>query len=316
MNKKFLILSSYATLAVSALLFAQDTPQPEPKGGGGVSVHTSNRPHPGQSSASAQAGRRVTRDVMIAPGGGNVFFNRDRAGSRSLIVRSSEEPESKPLKEDLAIMSRIIEKSMAEELQQDTFKASGIDLLLHNARSIRNFYIEGYGALFVLNVNIPLAPPETIQKKKEKQVDPEDSTWEQTRNELLGRKHPTAQNWKGHHPKQREFDQADVDHLRDVLIQALHNASNMHLKADDWVTIAVTGPAGDEQDEQFNEVTTGPGPEVRLWSAGEGRAGVFGEAFDGETATMVLRVKKSDIDKLAKEKDGEDLKKKVSITVY
>jgi hypothetical protein len=318
MNKKIrnILLLTSAFAAFSCAVRADDDATTETKSSTGVTIKSGKHSGP-RDAVVAQSGRRVTKDVFLGQNG-NFLFNQDRPRSRSLVVRNSEDKDANPIKEDLAIMSRIIEKGIADELSQDTIKASGIPVFLHDMRTVRNFYIEDYGALFLLNVNMALTAPEPAKQKKDKGGDAPDSTWEQTRNELLGRKRTAVAGYKERHSKAKEFDQDEVDRLQNALIEALRNASNMHLKPEDWVTIAVSGAGGGEEEGEMSITQSSDGA-ARVWSFQSGQPGhpmAFEDSPDAETATMVLRVKKGDIDKFGKDKSGDEFKKKVSITVY
>ena len=91
-----------------------------------------------------------------------------RAG-KALVIRSSESDlkEQTQLEEDLAVMSRILEKAVSERAgghggQPYGATAMGIDVFYTPAASpLRSLYLDGYGALFMLNVGFPFLPPPT-----------------------------------------------------------------------------------------------------------------------------------------------------------
>src|ERR1051325_11675602 len=81
-----------------------------------------------------------------------------RTGGQPLIVRSSDAAAKNlpNLQEDLAIMSRILSKAAGREGHE---AAMGIVLsALPGSRHPQSIYLEGYGALFLLNVKFPLVP--------------------------------------------------------------------------------------------------------------------------------------------------------------
>ena len=106
----------------------------------------------------------------------------------------------------------------------------------------------------------------------------------------------------------REFDPHQVDEFRDSLIEALRNASNIrNLRENDWITLIVRGRTNEESERRVDVLIPGNHPEMvtRL-----------SDDRDGEN-TMVLRVKKSDVDQLASKKTSPDqFKEKVSINIY
>lgn len=237
---------------------------------------------------------------------------RESPRTRSLIVRNSEGDEKSlhSLQEDLAIMRRILEKNLKDNLEPQSVEPMGISMLVHGDRSVRNAYIEDYGALFVLSVNVPLVAEEKSEKK-ERAGGQEDSTWEETKREIQGKHRPFAPGWKEPRPKRRQFDPAELEHLQQVLIESLRNASNIRqLKPADSVTLVVNGLTGrGEQEDRLVESLDDE-------STGEVRIAIVGDATESSNATMVIRAKKSDIDEFAKKKDAEAFRKKVSITIY
>src|SRR5256886_14538876 len=108
---------------------------------------------------------------------------------RALVIRTSDADAKAQgnLEEDLAVMSRILDKTLAQKLDEDRpNRFMGINVLFGPGSSpIRSLYLEGYGALFLLNVNFPLLPPpQKAEQTKEKSET--DSTWEEARRENYG----------------------------------------------------------------------------------------------------------------------------------
>src|SRR5437899_1586760 len=169
--------------------------------------------------------------------------NRGRGGpGKALVIRTSDADAKTQanLEEDLAVMSRILDKTVAKKLDDDRGnRFMGINVLFApGSGSIRNLYLEGYGALFLLNVNFPLLPPpEKAEPTKEKSET--DSTWEEAKQELYGQSDAWAQVGKafkfGMSPgPQQEYDKDKVDDLKESLLEALKNATNIrNLKADE-----------------------------------------------------------------------------------
>src|SRR5204862_5958190 len=94
----------------------------------------------------------------------HTIVNKGRGGpGKALVIRTSDSDakEQANLEEDLAVMSRILDKTMSKNLDDDRAnRFMGISVLFApGSGSIRNLYLEGYGALFLLNVNFPLLPP-------------------------------------------------------------------------------------------------------------------------------------------------------------
>jgi len=253
---------------------------------------------------------------------------RHRGAGDAMVIRSSD-PDAKAqaeMEEDLAVMVRVLDKAVAEQLGEDRRgRAMGINVFLSSAGSTpRAFYLEDYGAVFLLNVPLPLLPPpEKAEPAKEK---PEaDAAWEEARRELYG-KEPflddvlgKALRFEVHGEAVPEYDAKKVDDLKEALLGALKNARNIRsLRPNDAITICVSGgPGGDVQRKSVVRVGEGDGDEkletvteeVAVFK-GEGRATAGG-------SVLTLRVKKSDADAFAAgELDLPALEKRAKIALY
>lgn len=230
-----------------------------------------------------------------------VAFDNKRANS-PLIIRTGkiDGKTTDELREDLAVMTHLIDKAAEENADSFHARAAGIDILTlaGGGRPARTLYLQDYGAIFTLNVAMPLkgdAPAE-----QEEQAEPaRNEEWEEARNELYGRKRRAG---RAHgHPFQREFDQGNVDELKSALVNSLKSAVNIrHLKPEDCITIVVRG---------------GSGP------ADPTRGVVYADAFASgaastEDSMMVLRVKKAELDKALENSEAPDLEKIVSVAIY
>src|SRR5437762_8289829 len=140
----------------------------------------------------------------------------------------------------------------------------GINVLFApGSGSIRNLYLEGYGALFLLNVNFPLLPPpEKTEPMKEKTET--DSTWEEAKQELYGQSDAWAQVGKTSRffmapGPQQEYDKDRVEDLKDGLLEALKNATNIrNLKADESITVCIFGGVSAAPDKARTSVKRAP----------------------------------------------------------
>jgi len=228
--------------------------------------------------------------------------------AKAVIVRSGKaDPRiTAQLQEDLAVMSRILEKSAAE-YKDEHEEAAGIQIFtLQGGRPIRSMYLEEYGVVFTLNVSIPLKPEPKIEEVEDKRQDNANEEWNDARNELFGEKRA----WRGHpdKPPRRSFDPHQVEEFRNSLVDALKNASNIrHLRETDFVTIVVRGRSLEGDIENRLELLMENGGRV-LSPVAEERSG---------DSTLVLRIRKNELDDAVKRKGpAEEFKKKVSITAY
>jgi len=247
------------------------------------------------------------------------MFGGGEAQDRPLIIASSS-PDEKTiatLDEDLNIMSRVLDKSIDRGGDDDRKGAMGIHLWAlgpGGGRGARNFYLEGYGAVFTLNVNMPLLAPPSKPQAEEKKEDTS-SSWEEARNELYGREQRGGDFKRAFGDKRpgQPYDAERVEGLKKDFTEALKNATHIRgLKDNEHVTIVVQGPGSEGGVRRARTV---------IPKKGQVREDVFDYAFAGPgvgpRSVMTLRAKKSDIDAFAKGKtDLDDFRKKVSVAVY
>jgi hypothetical protein len=243
------------------------------------------------------------------------------------------------MEEDLNVMMRILEKAAGGK-DETRPTAGGIELFsFGKANAPRVFYIEGYGAMFVLNVKYPLLAP--AKDDQSRTNEPTNSEWEKAREEVYGG--GRGNNVRFTSTPGEEFDASRVENLKNQLTEDLLNAKNIRgLKTDDSVTVVVLG--GGTRGTVTRRVESRPPATGGRGGVG-GRAGAAGGGFGGggfavmeatasgndtgAQTTMTLRVKKSDVDKFAKEKQRaeqdsskpisqivEEFAKKVSAQIY
>jgi hypothetical protein len=253
----------------------------DPFSGGNSGYSTSPKP---------EFSQRLQNVIVRAP---------DHNASKALVIRSSESDpkEQTQLEEDLAVMSRILEKSASERAgghggQPYGATAMGIDIFYAPAASpMRSLYLEGYGALFMLNVGFPFLPPPHAEGQQEKQE--ANSDWEDAKQELYGQRGDGRVMDAPSEP----YDQERINRLKDGLLESLKNATNIRgLKPDDSITVCVFGgpSSGQPRARTYVKRTTGSG-EVRGAVAMSGRVG-----GPPPQTIMTIRVKKSDADAFAK----------------
>jgi hypothetical protein len=236
-----------------------------------------------------------------------------KAPTRSLVIQSSKADRSEQgeIEEDLAVMSHIFEKAIGKAGAggSRTVKASGINVYsMSGAQPIQSLYLEGYGALFLMNAKFPLlAPP--AKKEEAKAEEPRDSDWDDARRELFG---PGEGDFfvKARRDFQpgEEFDADKVNSLRDALLESLKNAGNIrHLKPEEFITVTVIGPGSGAAIVRRQARTGGN----FNWDTD-----VFKTDGRGDTL-MTIRVKKADADAFAKNKlNLEELRGKANIQTY
>lgn len=292
-------------------------------------------------AVAQQAGRAggalgtYSANAWGAPPGaiGSIAYGSTLRGEHALVVRSSE-ADAKTIaaaEEDLNVMGLILEKALYQSGDEEQREAMGIRLLTAASGSParRSLEIEGYGAIFLLNVNFPLAGP--AEKSDEDKKEPSNSTWDEAKRELYGQSEGNQDMVRF---SKEEYDPKRVEKLKDSLLEALKNAANIRsLKSDESVTVVVTSHTGSGRARLFQKkaaATGGFSGSGRLGGGGSGGGGFGGgnmplwqwqdgniNAEGGGESVLTIRTRKSDIDLFAKGKlTLEDFRKKANVLIY
>jgi hypothetical protein len=218
-------------------------------------------------------------------------------GSGAVLVIPAAEMKVEDLAaitEDMTVMSRIFDTklSQAHLTTGRGIGSIGFDSLLFGRSSgaIETIYLEGYGALFLMKVNVLLSPPPEALEEKETEEEDTDPLWKQMRQEMYAPQE--ARRRRGDRPEEK-YDAEKVADLKGTLIKTLKHAANIRtLKPDESVILTVTGKASQS------------GPlAMRMYSGGHNTyiATKPGGAGSGSFSPTVLtiRAKKADIDAFA-----------------
>jgi len=239
-------------------------------------------------------------------------LGRDSGGGKPLVIRSAntDPKEQTNLEEDLAVMTHIFDKSLDDlpgGRPRGGIKAAGIDVVFAPGLTpMRTLYLDGYGALFLLNVNFPLVPP---PQKSEREKPAVDSAWTEAHEELFG------QDEKGSPGMFDDYNEEKVSKLKESLFESLKNATNIRgLKAEDSVTVCVFGSSSGSaraKAKAKKAALMAKEDGAMLWTT-DG-------PLDGQArqTVLTLRVKKSDIDSYAKGKlNLDEFQKRARSTAY
>jgi hypothetical protein len=282
-------------------------------------------PHPPGADNVFHIERDVVRDIEDRAWKMVNQVKRVNVAGRTLAVPGNQvdTEQLREMEEDLNVMARVLEKAViANGDDGESRKAMGIELLslAGSSSGVRNLYLEGHGALFLLRVGFPLlAPPRKEDAENATTKEPASSAWEEARSDLYGgrRREPM--------PRGEEFDEQKVERLKDSLLDALRNATHIrHLQPTETITVMVAGESA--RPERGRRVVAGFGGGGRGAGGGIGdfgNADVFKWAEPGRPApargdsTLLVRVKKSDADAFAADKMGQDeFRKKATILAY
>ena len=235
--------------------------------------------------------------IAISSSGG--FHHMGPGGSALIIPNTQMNTEDiVGINQDLNVMSEIFNQKLNQENLSSRRMFPGVwsnyGGLLGGSSSTQTMYLQGYGAIFMMNVDFPLSPLPSAEEEQEKQEVKEDvdPVWEKTRKQIY---EPQDVRKKSRYEKPEiEYDPEKVEDLKDTLIESLKHAANISaLTSDESVVLMVTGNS-----EYFDSSTT-----IVMTTKGNKTQTITtpGSATVGQTATakLVIRAKKSDIDAFA-----------------
>jgi hypothetical protein len=248
-------------------------------------------------------------ETYLQGGGPNVF--------RSLVLPAGDEPrDSGAIKEELAIMGRLIEKSLQPESERKSnpFRLEFGGIHMGGRNDLDALYLEGYGVVFFIEVDYPLAAAPVREEKTAEARPAKDDAWEQARREVRGEPDPNEElpGIALFTSEARPFDAARVDALKERMIEALQQARNLKcLRDSETVTLVISGAAprnGSARRTRSSVAGTGTKP-TQVYVV-EGPAGGAGEAG----SVMTLKVGRAELEALASEKlKAEDFASKVRV---
>jgi len=232
--------------------------------------------------------------------------------------------------QDMQVMSHIFDKIFqGPRLIEGMFMNYG-DFFGLESRATQAIYLQGYGMLFLLEVDFPFSPPpkSTI---KEEQPEENDSVWQQAKQEIF---YPTT--IQRSQPQEDKYDAEKVKELKSRLIKALKHAANIrNIKPEEWIILTVhrgnqKGTGIVTYKIHTQSMSTPPSRNNRgslgggYGFGGAGGGGLAGGGMMGpgqqqasQGSVMTIRAKKSDVDDYANGKlDFEQFKEKVQILVY
>ncbi|UCG47904.1 MAG: hypothetical protein JSU94_20795 [Phycisphaerales bacterium] len=243
--------------------------------------------------------------------------------------------------EDMQVMSHILAKSAGAAMAQaEQFFAEFGDLLTSDRGSPQAIYLQGYGALFIIETDILLSPPEGMEAPDVAPPEEEvDKTWQQARDELFSPEHTRR---RSHLPE--EYDSRRVKALKGEIVKSLKHAANIRqLQQNEWVVVTVTngrrsgGDGGGYGFFEYYSTNTGrgtaygsrgggaaafPGGAVGFgggggFGGGAGQGATLGGPGAARATVMTIRAKKPDVDEFAKGKvDSETFRQNVQIFTY
>jgi hypothetical protein len=240
--------------------------------------------------------------LQMGAGGGMRFpFGTPKEKPLYIPKGKAEENVRNEIEEDLTIMGKLLDDAISGE--KEAHQAMGISVQgLFGGGAARQMHIEGFGAVFQANVRFPLAAP-GARAESESTNSPSNSAWDEARQQIYG----SSGHLAGSAGENSEYSVEKVEALKKSLLHSLANASNMrHLKPEESITVAVRGGGGDGVG---HIVATA----MAFASSPNGTAKVE-RTRSPEPSSMIIRVKKSDVDALAKAKiTAEEFSKRAMV---
>jgi hypothetical protein len=168
-----------------------------------------------------------------------------RSGSILVIPAAEMKVENlAAVTEDMSVMSRIFDNKISQAnltTEQGKWFTQRYNWLVQGGGSTTEaIYLEGYGALFLLRVNMLLsAPPAPQQEEKTEEADT-DPVWAQMRRQMY--EPQEARRSRTDDRPEEKYDAEKVETLKTNLIKTLKHAANIRaLKSDQLVILTVIG---------------------------------------------------------------------------
>jgi hypothetical protein len=303
---KTTILTSTLAVALFATAPLQLSAEEFAAQSSGALAQSENPPAP-LARSSQSAGQSSASSIPTNSQGYSGSLPQSGSASVPPVVIQFEPNDATPvsaMEEDLATMTRLLEKSLDRLGETPTVSKLGLKLRFSgDSRSVRATYLEGFGALFMVKVNFPVFDPTNKAKATaQTQVTPKsESEWQRAKRELLEGIAAVSDGGG--------FD-VDLDSsLKNSLIRTLTNAANIRgLSTDNFVAVTVFGSsvAFDVSDAATNETHLENRFVTRLGSPASQRGTV-----------LTLRVKYVDAEALARgEITAEQFQSRVTTHAY
>jgi hypothetical protein len=168
----------------------------------------------------------------------------ERKFSRGVLVIPAADIEAEEIAaitEDLQVMSQVLnEKFEQPRKMQGVFTDFG-DFFGKDSRDTEATYLQGYGVLFLMEVNFTFSPPAPVQEEQTEEVEDIDPVWQRARQKVFS---PGAALQGMGGQLEQGFGLEEVEQLKTELIKTLKHAANIrNLESDEWIIITVIGQA-------------------------------------------------------------------------
>jgi hypothetical protein len=299
-----------------------------------------------EAQQAAETAQEEAREAMILPSTGIKWdsFSLGLPSREAQIILVIPVDQIKPedlaaITEDISVMCRVFDKKLKEEMGIAAPARAWIGFPFGGMTGTEGIYLEGYGVLFLLKVDMPLTPPPEIKEEQPKEEG--DPLWEETKRELHSTKEGEGFGGGGSYgggagygggaviysyDRNRsceKYDAEKVERLKTTLIKSLKHAANIrNLKPDESVIISVRGCVPALAIEESVVKREGRGREersskTRSISLRTTRSAPVQQTVSNASTVLTIRAKKADIDAFSKgELNFDQFRQKVHINIY
>ncbi len=180
--------------------------------------------------------------------------------------------------QDLQVMSHIFDEKFKEPSTIKAMFTDFGDFFGRGSRETEAIYIQGYGTLFLMEVNFTFTPPPKSQEQEDEETAEDvDPTWQRAKQKIFS---PRGLGGGSEFVSKERYSTEKIDQLKTELIKTLKHAANIrNLKPDEWIILTVIGQgrqSGDFHEDYYRSAA----PRTRTSGRSRGRRSLRGEAED------------------------------------
>lgn len=216
---------------------------------------------------------------------------------------------------DMTVMSRVFDKKLAAEhlipptsrllgRTYDTFQP----FCSPHQQGTGAIYLQGYAAMFFVNVDFPLWTP--VESPEKETAEGVDKLWEDTITEMY---YPDQVNKRD--KDEQQYDAEQVQELKETLIRTLKHAANIRcMESQEWLTVVVKGKSSG--DVTKGSVSTRGGKQDDFWRY-DALQFLSKASAAADSTFLSIRAKKQDIDAFAEGTlDYEQFRRHTEVLTY
>jgi hypothetical protein len=166
-----------------------------------------------------------------------------RAGRRQVLIIPAKDIKAEELAaitEDLQVMSQIFDERFKEPQEiQGVFIDFG-DFFGRDSRSTEAIYMQGYGVLFLMEVNFAFSPEPKAQEKEDEVTEDVDPIWQRTREKIFSRPGFGGSDFVA----EEQYSADKIEQLKTELTRTLKHVANIRfIEENEAVILTVIGKA-------------------------------------------------------------------------